>query len=53
MRTSDNGGRTPEENLAPRKKAVRKVQPPSVPKPEPDPDPAPEPAADHQLDVLA
>ena len=51
MRTSDNGGRAREENLASRKKAVKKVQPASLPKPEPDP--APESAADHQLDVLA
>ena len=53
QRTSDNGGRTREENFAARKKAVKRVQPAPVQKPEPEPDIAPEPAADHQLDVLA
>jgi hypothetical protein len=57
QRTSDNGGRTREENFAARRKAVKKVQPAPVPKPDRDPEPAPElapePATDHQLDVLA
>jgi len=53
QRTSDDGGRTPEENFAARKKAVKKVQPPPAQEPEAEPELAPEPEADHQLDVLA
>ena len=55
QRTSDDGGRTPEENFAARKKAVKKVQPVPARKPEPEPEiaPEPEPESDHQLDVLA
>ena len=35
QRTSDDGGRTPEENLAARKKAVKKVRPPAGREPGP------------------
>ena len=52
QRTSDDGGRTREENFAARKKAVKKVPPPA-PKPEAEPELVPEPEADHQLDILA
>ena len=53
QRTSDNGGRTPEQNFAARKKAVKKVPPTPAPKQDPEPELAPEPESDHQLDVLA
>lgn len=55
QRISDDGGRTLEENLAARKKAVKKVRPPPVEKPDGEPElaPEPEPEGDHQLDVLA
>ena len=52
QRTSDDGGRTLEQNLAARKRAVKKVPPPA-PKPDAEREIAPGPAADHQLDVLA
>ena len=52
QRTSDDGGRTPEENFAARKRAVKKAPPPAQP-PDPEPEAAPEPDPDHQLDVLA
>jgi hypothetical protein len=52
-RTSDDGGRTPEQNLTARKKAVKKVQRAPAKKPDPEPELAPEPGPDHQLDVLA
>ena len=38
QRTSDDGGRTPEQNFAARKKAVKKVQPAPAHKQDPDPD---------------
>ncbi|MFZ0960088.1 MAG: hypothetical protein WAO35_04230 [Terriglobia bacterium] len=55
QRISDDGGRTPEENLAARRKAVRKVRPPPVENQDPEPElaPEPEPVSDHQLDILA
>jgi hypothetical protein len=53
QRTSDNGGRTPGENLAARKKAVKKVQAAPAQKQDPEPEQVPEPESDHQLDVLA
>jgi hypothetical protein len=53
QRTSDNGGRTPEQNFAARKKVVKKVQVAPAQAQDPEPDPAPEPESDHQLDVLA
>jgi hypothetical protein len=55
LRTSDDGGRTPGENFAARKKAVKKVPPTPAKKPDPEPElaPEPEPEADHQLDLLA
>jgi hypothetical protein len=53
QRTSDDAGRTPGQNFAARKKAVKKVQELPVQKQDPDPDLAPEPDADHQIDVLA
>ena len=53
QRTSDNGGRTPEQNFAARKKAAKKVQPAPAPKQDAEPELAPEPEADHLLDVLA
>jgi hypothetical protein len=53
QRTSDDGGRTREENFAARKKAVKKVQPAPAPKPEAEAELPPEPEADHQLDILA
>jgi hypothetical protein len=49
QRTSDDGGRRPEENIAARKRAVKKVQ--SIPAKEQGPEPEPE--TDHQLDILA
>jgi hypothetical protein len=57
QRTSDDGGRTPEQNFMARKKAVKKV--PAAPArkqdAEPDlaPEPEPDPEFDHQLDLLA
>jgi hypothetical protein len=54
QRTSDNGGRTPEQNFAARKKkAVKKVPPTPASKQDAEPEPAPEPESDHLLDVLA
>ncbi len=53
QRTSDDGGRTPEGNLAARKKAVKKVPPAPARRQDPEPELAPEPEPDHQLDVLA
>ena len=51
QRTSDYGGRGPENNLAARKRPVKKVQP--VPAREQSPEPEPKPESDHELDVLA
>ena len=53
QRTSDNGGRSPEENSPARRKPGKKVQPAPAQKQDPDPDLAPEPETDHQIDVLA
>ena len=53
QRTSDDGGRVPEEKLLARKKAVKRVQPAPAKKQNPEPELAPEPEPDHQLDVLA
>ena len=59
QRTSDNGGRTPGENFAARKKPVKKVQPTPAQKQDAEPDLAPEaepeadPESDHQIDLLA
>ena len=54
QRTSDDGGRTPEQNFTARKKAVKKVQAAPAQNPDPEPELAPEPEpVDHQLDVLA
>jgi len=52
QRTSDNGGRSPEQNFPARRKAVKKVQPASAQKQDPEPELAHEPYPDHQLDVL-
>jgi hypothetical protein len=52
-RISDDGGRTLEENLAARRKAVRKVRPAPVETQGPELELAPEPESDHDLDVLA
>jgi len=52
QRTSDDAGRTLPQNLAARKKAVKKVQPALVRPPAPEPEPVTEPEPDHQLDVL-
>jgi len=53
QRTSDNGGRSPEQNFPARRKAVKKVESAPAPKQDPDPDLAPEPETDHRIDVLA
>jgi hypothetical protein len=52
QRTSDDGVWTPEQDLAARRKAVKKVQPASAQKQDPEPELAHEPDPDHQLDVL-
>ena len=53
QRTSDDVGRTPEENFAARKKAVKKVQPAPAQKQDPEPELRPNRKPDHQLDLLA
>jgi hypothetical protein len=55
QRASDDVGWTPEQSLAARKKAAKKVQPAPAKKQEPVPEPdlTPEPEPDHQLDLLA
>ncbi len=53
QRTSDDGGRTQEQNFTARKKAMKKVQPAPAQKQDPGPDLVPEPEMDHQIDVLA
>ena len=53
QRTSDNGGRTLEQNLTARRKAAKNLPPVPAQKQDPEPDLAPEPESDHQLDVLA
>lgn len=53
QRTSDNGGRTPGENFAARKKAVKKVQAAPAKNHDPEPEPEPGPDVNHHLDVLA
>jgi len=53
QRTSDNGGRTPEQKFLAPRKAVKKVQPAPPRKRDPDPEQTPEQEADHQIDVLA
>lgn len=53
QRTSDDGGRTPEQNLVARRKALKKPQSAPASKPDPEPERGPEPEPDHQLDVLA
>lgn len=53
QRTSDHVGRTPEQSLAARKKAARKVPPVPAQKHESEPDLASEPEPGHQLDLMA
>jgi hypothetical protein len=53
QRTSDNGGRSPEQNFTARRKTVKNVAPEPAPKQDPDPELAPEPEEDHEIDVLA
>jgi hypothetical protein len=52
QRTSDDGGRTPVQSFAARKKAVKKAPLPAQNQ-DPEPALAPEPDPDHELDVLA
>jgi len=52
--TSDDVGRTSEQNLAARKKAARKAPPAVCPQePEREPDLTPDPNSGRHLDVLA
>ena len=53
QRASDHVSRTPDQGLAARKKAARKVPPVPAQKHEPEPDPAPEAEPGHQLDLMA
>lgn len=53
QRTSDDGGRTPEQKFPAPRKGVKKVQPAPPHKRDSDPDQTAEPATDHQIDVLA
>ncbi len=53
QRTGDDGRRASEQNLAPRKRVVKKVQAAPAPKPVPEPVLSPEPETEHRLDVLA